>query len=133
MWCDHEKVKLDCPYFWESDRPIPCPRIPVDIELAPLMPLIWAYGINAKLCCQERFPGIAEIDFPCAYEVSEFLTVAQREYEVVVETSDEIEDDGRHNYSVRLMVRFPTSDIPALVDAFKAEIKSTGRGNGQAG
>jgi len=47
----------------------------------------------------------------------EFLNVAQREYKVELETWDE-GAGGVHAIQVRLLVFFPTKDIPHLVKTF---------------
>jgi hypothetical protein len=99
------------------------PKIELDALLAPLISLVWAHGIDTCQCCQEVYSGIAEIEFPGSAEVAEFLWIAQREYKVEAETWDEgADDDGQHVYGVRLLVLFPTIDIPALVEAFKAAV-----------
>jgi hypothetical protein len=107
----HPTVKLRCPLF--DGEPIE-----VDKLLAPLMPLIWAKGIPTFQCCQEADPGLAQIEFPDTQSVEAFLTVAQREYKVEISTHDYGKRRGKHLYRVWLFVRFPTMDIPRLVEAF---------------
>jgi hypothetical protein len=90
----------------------------IDEQLAQLMPLLWERDIETNRCCQERYPGLAWIEFHSTDDVMEFLEVAQREYKVEVETWDEGED-GRLAIMVSLVVLFPTADIPRLVEAFE--------------
>jgi hypothetical protein len=47
-----------------------------------------------------------------------FLDVAQRDYKVEIETWDEGQD-GEHSIAVRLLVFFPTRDIPYLLKQFR--------------
>ena len=89
----------------------------IDVKLAPLIPLLWAAGIRTEQCCQEVHPGLAYIEFPGAAEAEGFLCMAQRRYQVEVETWDE-GHDGQHVFRVSLLVFFPTTDIPRLVKAF---------------
>jgi len=63
--------------------------VEIDEKLAPLIPLLWAQGIRTRQCCQEERAGKASITFWNLEGALEFLNVAQREYEVVVETRDE--------------------------------------------
>jgi hypothetical protein len=105
----HKTVKVSCP--WTRDK------IDIDVELAPLIPLLWACGIETNQCCQEGRPGEACIEFPGTREVMEFLHVAQSEYKVELERQDEVED-GELSIVVRLLVFFPTEDVPGLVEAF---------------
>lgn len=93
--------------------------IDIDEKLAPLIRRLWELDIMTSQCCQERWPGLAEIEFFGVPEVEEFLNVAQRPYKVEVETWDE-GNGGEVAVRVRLLVLFPTKDIPRLVKAFAA-------------
>jgi hypothetical protein len=110
----HPAVKIRCPFMRG--------RIEIDKLLAPLMPLIWARGMETLQCCQESRRGLAEIEFENAPDVEEFLDVAQRLYKVEAETWEEprIDESGKQHYRVRILVRFPTKDIPQLVKSFEA-------------
>ncbi|HKI38191.1 MAG TPA: hypothetical protein VKA46_40430 [Gemmataceae bacterium] len=92
-------------------------EIDIDAKLAPLITLLWAEDIETCQCCEEYRPGEACIEFPSTGEVMEFLNVAQREYKVELETWDE-GAGGVHAIQVRLLVFFPTKDIPHLVKTF---------------
>jgi hypothetical protein len=107
----HPTVKVKCP--WRDGEPVP-----IDVKLAPLIRLLWACNILTYQCCQEQHPGLACIEFPGTLEVCEFLDVAQRNYKAELETWDEGEE-GRLSIVVRLLVFFPTKDIPWLVEAFE--------------
>lgn len=111
----------------EEDRPMPPKHktvkvsrgeIDVDEKLAPLIPLLWAKGIETFQCCQETRPGEAYIEFSSSGEVMEFLDVAQQPYRVEVETWDE-GTNGHLSIAVRLLVFFPTKDIPKLIKKFR--------------
>jgi hypothetical protein len=104
----HETVKVKVGK-WKAD---------IDVLLAPLIEAIWKIGIYTYQCCQESHAGLAEIEFPGTAEVEQFLQIAQRYYIVHVETRDEGDDD-RVSIGVRLLVLFPTLDIPYLVERFK--------------
>lgn len=93
-------------------------EIDIDEKLAPLIPLLWEEDIETIQCCQEYRPGVACIEFPCSGDVEQFLSVAQQPYPVEVETWDEGKD-GRLSIRVRLLVFFPTEDIPYLVKMFE--------------
>ncbi len=92
-------------------------EIDIDVKLAPLMPLVWDEDIETCQCCEEYRPGEACIEFPSTGEVMEFLNIAQRPYKVELETWDD-GAEGMHSIQVRLLVFFPTKDIPQLVKAF---------------
>jgi len=94
-------------------------RVKADIDelLAPLVKLLWQRGLVTYQSCQERYPGLAEIEFAGTDDVEEFLEEAQRLYRVEVETCDE-GAGGELAVRVRLLVLFPTADIPRLVRAF---------------
>ena len=96
---------------WDRD-------IDIDEQLAPLIRLLWKHGVDTCQCCHEYRPGEACIEFPGTKDVCQFLYVAQREFKVELETWDEREN-GQHSIVVRLLVFFPTNDIPRLVKAFK--------------
>jgi len=109
---EHKTVKLAWPF---GDKP---EKIAIDEKLAPLIRLLWAEEIYTCQCCEEYNPGTACIEFPGTIEAMEFLAVAQREYKVELETWNEGKDDGKLSIVVRLLVLFPTGDIPYLVKAF---------------
>lgn len=120
--CVHRLDKLH-----EEDRPMPPNHktvkvsrgeIDIDEKLAPLIPLLWTTGIATNQCCQEARPGEAYIEFPSSGEVMEFLNVAQQPYRVEVETWDE-GTNGHLSIAVRLLVFFPTKDIPKLIRKFR--------------
>jgi hypothetical protein len=74
----------------------------------------------------EVFPslpsGEAYIESPSSGAVADFLTVAQREYNMEIEKWDE-GDDGDLSMRVRLLVFFPTKDIPLLVKNCKQALE----------
>lgn len=94
-------------------------EVDIDEKLAPLIRLLWQFGIHTCQCCQEYRPGEACIEFPTPWEVTAFLNIVGREYKVETEIWDEGED-GQHSFVVRLLVFFPTKDIPRSVKAFRA-------------
>ena len=108
----HETVKVTCHWLGGCD-------IDIDVKLAPLIRQLWDQAIETNACCQEARPGEACIEFPGTGDVENFLAVAPRNYEVDLETSDAIRDGKRH-VRVRLLVYFPTKDIPRLVKLFAA-------------
>ena len=108
----HDTVKVNCPWLGGCD-------IDIDVKLAPLIRRLWDLTIQTNECCQEARPGEACIEFPGTSDVEDFLTVAPRNYQVGLETSDGIKDGKRH-IRVRLLVSFPTKDIPRLVKVFAA-------------
>jgi hypothetical protein len=93
--------------------------INIDVKLAPLIELMWEQDIETCQCCEEYRPGEACIEFPSTGEVMEFLDMVQRPYRVELETLDEGKG-GRHAFVVKLLVFFPTEDIPTLVKRFQA-------------
>ncbi len=94
-------------------------EIEIDVKLAPLIPLLWARGLETNQCCQAYRPGEACVEFRSEFDVMEFLNVTGgRRCKVETETWDEGEN-GEHSFVVRLLVFFPTRDIPRLVKAFK--------------
>ncbi len=104
----HRTVKVKTPYGYTT---------PIDAELAPLVKLLWAAGIDTEQCCQEEWPGLAAITFPGTGDVMAFLEVAQRPYRVELQTWDE--GEGRRlAIAARLLVVFPAADVPRLVQAF---------------
>jgi len=100
-------------------NPIEGRHVEVDALLAPLVRLLWRRNVETLGCCREHAPGLASIEFPGTLEVEEFLEVAQEDYQVEVEKWDEGEG-GRHGFCVRLLVLFPTADVPKLVARFEA-------------
>jgi hypothetical protein len=106
----HKTVKLKCP--WRADP------VDIDAKLAPLIREVWRLGIDTCQCCQERWPGMAEIEFPGTAEAAEFLYFAQQDYCTELERWDEGED-GEHAIGLRLVVHVPLADVPRLVKAFK--------------
>jgi hypothetical protein len=84
-----------------------------DGQLAPLIGLLRARGIEPCSWCPECRPGEACIEFAATADVEEFLDLAQRPYRVMVEAVDEGQD-GRLVMHVRLLVLFPTRHIPRL-------------------
>jgi len=101
--------------------------ISIDVKLAPLMPLLWVEDIETCQCCEEYRPGEACIEFPSTGEVMEFLEVVQRPYKVELETWDD-GAEGIHAIQVRLLVFFPTADIPELVKVFTEYAKKSSNG-----
>jgi hypothetical protein len=96
--------------------------IPIDEDIAPLIALLNRRRMVTLQSCQEGWPGLAYIEFDSTDDVEEFLNVAQRHYRVEVETWDEGEDD-QLSIRVRLIVIFPTADIPLLTEAFSRRSK----------
>ena len=91
--------------------------VPIDEEIAPLIASLNRRRMHTLQSCQEGWPGLAYIEFASSFDVEEFLNAAQRHYRVEVETWDEGEDDEL-SIRVRLLVIFPTADIPMLTEAF---------------
>jgi hypothetical protein len=91
----------------------------IDVKLAPLVRLLNDQKFLTVESCQEYWPGLAFIEFAFTGDAEEFLDVAQRNYRVELETFNEAADDERLSRRVRLLVVFPTADIPRLVKAFK--------------
>jgi hypothetical protein len=108
----HDTVKVHCSWLGGCD-------IDIDVKLAPLIRRLWDLAIETNESCQEARPGEACIEFPGTSDVEDFLSVAPRNYKVDLETLDAIKDGKRH-IRVRLLVYFPTKDIPRLVKAFAA-------------
>jgi hypothetical protein len=115
----HDTVKVHCSWLGGCD-------IDIDVKLAPLIRRLWDLAIETNESCQEARPGEACIEFPGTSDVEDFLSVAPRSYKVELGTSDGIKDGKRH-IRVRLLVYFPTRDIPRLVKMFAA-----GEGDGPA-
>jgi hypothetical protein len=92
-------------------------EVEIDEKLAPLIRLLWARGINTNECCQEDRPGTAYIEFPGTGDVEKFLNVAQKRYRVELQNWNE-GVGGELSIRVRLLVYFPTRDIPRLVKVF---------------
>ena len=95
--------------------------VDIDEKLAPLILQLWDLDIVTEQCCQERYPGLAQIAFPSTFEAACFLNVAQRNYWVDVETWDEgdFDEHSEHAFRVNLFVLFPTADILRLTETFK--------------
>jgi hypothetical protein len=110
MTHNHGTVKLRCP--WDDNCPID-----IDAKLAPLIEQIWRLRIQTNQCCEEYRPGLASIEFPGTGEAREFLFIAQKDYHTELERWDEGETVQRA-INLRLLVIFPTADIPRLVKAF---------------
>jgi len=91
--------------------------VPIDEEIAPLIASLNRRRMLTLQSCQEGWPGLAYIEFASSFDVEEFLNAARRHYRVEVETWDEGEDDEL-SIRVRLLVIFPTADIPMLTEAF---------------
>src|SRR6516162_2405054 len=100
--------------------------VPIDEEIAPLIASLNRRRMLTLQSCQEGWPGLAYIEFASSFDVEEFLDVAQRHYRVEVETWDEGEDD-KLSIRVRLLVIFPTADIPQLIQAFTQAPRRPGR------
>ena len=71
-------IHLETTYF--SSRPHPTIvvevgdfREDIDIDLAPIIKLLWEAGIETMMCCQETDPGIAWIEFGHSEDVARFL------------------------------------------------------------
>jgi hypothetical protein len=108
----HDTAKVHCPWLGGCE-------VDIDVQLAPLIRRLWDLTIETNECCEEARPGEACIEFPGTSDVENFLAVAPRSYQVNLETSDGIKDGKRH-IRVRLLVYFPTRDIPRLVKVFAA-------------
>lgn len=102
--------------------------IDIDVKLAPLLPLLWDWGIETVQCCQEYRPGESCIEFPGTAEVEDFLFRVQKDYKVELETRNEAEGGG-FSIRVRLLVFFPTKDIPRLVKALAVDLDATEKPN----
>ena len=108
----HNTVKLTgCPFLDDGEE------TDVDAVLAPLIRQVWRLDISTYQCCHEEWPGLASITFPGTDEAMDFLIVAQEDYRTELERWDEGEE-GEHAIALRLLVVFPTADIPKLVARF---------------
>jgi hypothetical protein len=118
---NHQTVKVRCP--WDSNCPID-----IDVKLAPLIEQLWRLGIETNQCCEEEWPGLASIEFPGTGGATEFLFIAQKDYRTELERRDE-GDAHEKAISLRLLVIFPTADIPRLVElcAAVAQDKNTSK------
>ena len=93
-------------------------EVEVDEGLAPLIPLLWAVGIETCQCCQEYLCGQAGIVLPTLPAAMKFLNIAGREYRVEVEAWNEGKR-GCPRFVCNLLVYFPLKDVPRLVSRFK--------------
>jgi len=104
----------------------PWGRLNIDEKLAPLLCLLWRAGLQTNQCCQEVRPGLAEIEFAGSADAENFLYLAQRPYVPKLEIWDEHEEGDKLRFlpRIRLLVRFPSADIPALIQEITARIAS---------
>jgi hypothetical protein len=91
--------------------------IKIDAELAPLIKKLWDAGIKTTMCCQEREPGIAWIQFLSRDDALKFLTpatalVSECHWSLV--DRHEIGDDFEANPLGCVSVEFPREDLGSL-------------------
>jgi hypothetical protein len=100
-------------------------RFQIDTGLAPLLPLVWALGMETVQCCQEYRPGEAHIGFDRATDIETFLNAARRKYKGEAYTW-EVDPDTFADWEPRVLkqgiqlgVYFPVEDVPYLLKAFR--------------
>jgi hypothetical protein len=52
----------------------------IDVDIAPLIKLIWEYGLATSNCCQENHPGIVWIEFLTELDAVQFLNIVAGEF-----------------------------------------------------
>ncbi|HKB35676.1 MAG TPA: hypothetical protein VKD72_04430 [Gemmataceae bacterium] len=123
--CEKEVFRLLCDWGFEREvrraeallKGANTSDVPASEKLDPLMPLVWAIGIETLLHSQDERPNQACIEFAASGDAEMFLNLVRRNYKLGVEQWDE-GGDGEHAFRVRLLVYFPISDIPGLMEAF---------------
>lgn len=120
----------------------------IDTMIAPLINKLWRYGIWTKNSCQENKPGIVWIQFWSARNAIDFLNVVARlptnrqlekfsfldtmygrisreggfgewVYDIIVENTGE--QVGKADFNFMVSIRFPQTDLPAIMKAFEDE------------
>lgn len=102
----------------------------IDEMLAPLIKKLWQYGILTINCCQENRPGIAWIQFASPFDALNFLNVVAPKKNLMYdrmtcegefgswEYKCHVRDEqGEFNFAIS--IRFPLTDLPAIMLAFK--------------
>jgi len=141
-----------------SQRPHPTVTVEVgdrceeiDVEIAPLIELLWWMDIETMMSCQETDPGMAWIEFDSVDDLLRFLNLIiwyepepdslyarvnwQRfsgnepgtwEYQFnlmdVLEDDEEQTVEGTACFTPTIGVYFPKSDIPELINRLKARL-----------
>jgi len=104
VWCEWENREID-----------------IDVDLAPLIRLLWEMDIRTAFSCQEEVPGEASINFDNVNDAAHFLTCAGQPY--IVEATRAYTHGPNPRYLVWLKVWFPTVHIPYLVEDFEAVLQ----------
>ncbi len=118
----------------------------IDERLAPLIRRLWQFKIMTFNCCQENRPGISWIEFATANDAAMFLNIVASHYlpskkdlknykfwdtiygrmtrpsfgewEYTTLVRNEGEELGRVEFDFSVSVRFPQTDLPAIIAAF---------------
>jgi hypothetical protein len=130
--CEREVFRLVCEWGFDREarreeatcKAIEGPGTTSD-ALAPLAALLREAGIETVPPYEEEQPGEACIEFAGAGDAELFLNIARRAYKVEVIQWDE-GGDGEHLFRVRLVVSFPTGDVPGLSAVFIEHNRSAG-------
>jgi len=118
----------------------------IDEVLAPLVKRLWQNGILTSNCCQENRPGIAWIQFASPHDAMNFLNIVAvlpskkdlknyefwdtqygrmtregqfGEWEYKCHVRNEREHEGRADFNFAISIRFPLTDLPAIMRAFE--------------
>jgi hypothetical protein len=118
----------------------------IDEMLAPLIKRLWQNGILTCNSCQENRPGIAWIQFASPFDAMNFLNVVATlpskkdfknyrfrgimydrmtcegqfgEWEYKCHVRNEREHEGQADFNFAISVRFPLTDLPAIMRAFE--------------
>jgi len=118
----------------------------IDEMLAPLIKKLWRWDIYTLNCCQENKPGISWIEFMTPRDAIDFLNVVSHvptkhdlktyefwdtmygrmtrmggfgewEYDCLVRNHGE--ENGVAAFNFAISIRFPQTDLPAIMKAFE--------------
>jgi hypothetical protein len=83
-------------------------RIPIDVELAPVIATLWAWGVRTASCCQGPHPDgdYALVRFVAQDDVAAFRSIVP------------VSRAWRWDY---IWVEIPRSELPALVDRLRRQ------------
>jgi hypothetical protein len=96
--------------------------IKIDVDLAPLIGLLWDAGIKTNMCCQECEHGICRIGFPSPAEALRFFSPASTlasECHWTLDGDHEPGDDFEANPIGCVSVEFPREDLGTLIRRWK--------------
>lgn len=116
----------------------------IDVLLAPLIKEMWKSMIITDESCQEFEPGMAAIWFPDEHEFKKFMNAVGDntqvddmsslyrrmnppydfqgpawQYGVMIEENNICDAKGGCDFQIAMMVMFPQSDIPLLVEILR--------------